>query len=539
MLYTDLLSLLKNTGLLWKSMSLYFVLFLVGMIRANLYSNIVLSDDTNNPPTGLCVYACILYILEIGIDMFITYALSDVTRYIGKKYMDMSEKKYQQFSQHDRNIYKAETFHMGLQKSINSIKTLIRYGHYSIFGIIQSIYTVFCVSYGEGMLLIIIIMATVHAGAYYLVTTKLHKFTLKLEKKLNETEKINSNLLTLLLPLFQRNQINNDVILEIDMESQINYDKFEYSFEYSDAFTSSLNAVLMLIAIINSTNVVVIFIVFTRFSTSIIEFVRFCNYYGKLSQAHNLFVDEMKKYNPQPEVTQLPLPEKILIDNLSVPIGDNFLVSTGICLNLKGINILTGPSGSGKSTFLSVITGKTIVNEKNNTYLKGNFNDIRSFSSSFLEFDPSAKRVDFSNITPKQFWDTLKGFTELDVDKKNKMLKKVLNITYLSYKYNNLNPNNSECIGNFSEGEKTRLFISYQIMRALINLDNGNNNFVIILDEFEANLDIHIAYKVLDRVVNFSLQNNIGLIIISHLEKILEKNYKWHHIKVSKHHIIT
>ena len=50
----------------------------------------------------------------------------------------------------------------------------------------------------------------------------------------------------------------------------------------------------------------------------------------------------------------------------------------------------------GKSTFIALLTGKIAgltLTLKSRT-------DIRAYSSKFLEFDPSAKRVDFSNITP-------------------------------------------------------------------------------------------------------------------------------------------
>lgn len=185
----------------------------------------------------------------------------------------------------------------------------------------------------------------------------------------------------------------------------------------------------------------------------------------------------------------------IRLNNVSKSFGDDVLFEE-INLDLSpGSYVLTGENGAGKSTFMNIIAGQC-------TY-QGSV-DLGSINSDEISYVSQTTKL-FRKLTVKQ---NLSLFlTDTQIEEANKFVSKI--------GFEKLIRENKRA-NKLSGGERQKL-------QLLIGLFRSSK--ILILDEFDNNLDIESINVVIDQI---ALQNQQYIFIISHDKSIVEKyiNYE-------------
>lgn len=196
--------------------------------------------------------------------------------------------------------------------------------------------------------------------------------------------------------------------------------------------------------------------------------------------------------------------ENIEIENLTVAYKDSDEIVNGFMYDFKfpGNYIVRGENGKGKSTLIKSILGQTNI-------IQG---DIIIAGNSIVR-----KKIDFSKsigYVPQNvviFSDTIWNNVFLGrISGDSNQLNELIDYVELRQWLENVNLNvqSKEIINNemFSEGEKKR----FALLRALVT-----NPQVILLDEFDANLDDDTSIRILNKVLE-----DYDTIMISHNKEL-------------------
>jgi len=377
---------------------------------------------------------------------------------------------------------------------------------------------------GISLVCIAIVMCVSNGLLYKHYIGKMQQEYFAERKQRKEKQLLETNILTLFLPLFQQKEKTPTEMAS--REQKLTDSEFEGHETWCKihVLSRAINVfayIPIYFVFYNDVNTLIIsFTALARFNGAFTSMMHFINQYNRMSCDYDKYATIWTKYKQGAPPVQHKLPEVLNITRCFIHRGAKQIrmIMKNLAIRQGDKILLIGPSGDGKSTFINALMGK----------IKGirlDCNRPENYFSSFVDFYQNMKeKMPTHKMTIRMLFEDSNNDTL--IHKCIVMAHAHTFVESFQKQHKEKNILDVEITYDLSGGEKTRLCLATRLFKLYTKLNKGERP-ILILDEPEQGSDPGIAYKfIIDQIIQSPDLKDTTIIVISHLERILDI-YPW------------
>jgi ABC-type transport system involved in cytochrome bd biosynthesis fused ATPase/permease subunit len=437
--------------------------------------------------------------------------------------------RYATLSLSSKNKMPFSDFRSKLAKACYAIEIVLDWGINEITSLISTFFSCIMIFWNNGMAPLLFLLVVLNAAAYKFYINKLHiGFNEERKKARDESNQI-SDLMALVIPLFQNDQKTPDFVLGFDARLREGQTQIGKKWSHISTVTSIINKIGLILVCMakNQPQVRLLLIIkgFNDFARTFGDLMRFLNQYQQLGSDFTHHEEQWDRAEFKPKPVQLPLPEKLIVRNIQVSLNNFNFSASSLTFDInKGEKVLIqGPSGHGKSMFLNLLTGRipgmNLVVNKPENYFDSFVIQHQAIKEDFPTKKTNLRQLFFDELDNGLILQCMKiccvddWFENWSSEKKHSAEMRI------QISEDKSSPFDRKIEGNISGGEKTRLALATVVYRLI-----KEQKPVVIWDEPEQGSDAKTAYRLVKNI----LQNfpNVTMFIVCHLETI-HRRHNW------------